>query len=338
MECNAFFDTFPELKLKDNLKDLFGMTQVEKITVSKSKSVLKIKLLSPRLIEKKQLNYVSYEIKKQLLNNTGLFVKIEPAFSLSSQYTPKNLYDAYKESIYEEILEESRMLANIFQSADISITGNDMVITLNDYDVVEYKVSQLVDIIKNIFERCGIAINIKTVFRENKKDIDKKFDIDEVFHTKSLPKPENKEENKEDNRKVKNTEGSTSESKGDGEEVSKKEEKKEFKRFDKDNKYFKREKTETREENPDVIYGRSFTDETIDIVNLSDESGEVAIRGQLMKVDIRAIRNEKSIVSLYITDFTDSIKASTAVSAVALSMPVFFEISFTISALVIFSL
>lgn len=301
MGCEAFFKTFPDLKLKDSLKNLFDMTEVEKISMNREKGTLNIKLLSPRLIEKKQLNYVAYEIKKQLLNNTGLFVKIEPYFKLSSQYNPANLYDAYKESIYDELLEESRLLANLFRSADMEFSGENMTLVLKEYDVVDYKVKQLVSVLKDIFEvRCGIKVNILVEYKQPEKDIDAQFATeDEVFIVKKKviePKPEEKKE----------AEKQTEEKKVD---KPKAEEKTVEKKSFNDNKYYKRERTETREENPDVIYGRSFTDEPMELKDVNDETGEVAVRGQIVTVDIREIRNEKSIVSFIITDFTDSIKA-----------------------------
>ncbi|MBP3339182.1 MAG: PolC-type DNA polymerase III [Lachnospiraceae bacterium] len=299
MGSEKFFDAFPDLKLKDGLKNLFDMTEIEKIFMNKENQTLTIKLLSPRLIEKKQLNYVAYEIKKQLLSNTGLFVKIEPYFKLSSQYNPENLYDAYKESIYEELLEESRLLANLFQSAEMEFLGENMKIILTEYDVIDYKVKQLVTVLKEIFEvRCGIKVDISVEYKQLEQDIDAKFDIDDVY---SVPIIQKKPVEKKETKEVAAEEKKPEEKKAE----EKPAEKKNFK----DNKFFKREKTETREENPDVIYGRSFSDENLDISEINDETGEVAIRGEIVSVDIRAIRNEKSIISFIITDYTDSIKS-----------------------------
>ena len=65
-----------------------------------------------------------------------------------------------------------------------------------------------------------------------------------------------------------------------------------------------------RSDNPDVFYGRDFDDETITIDQIVGEIGEVCIRGKVMSVETRELRNgEKTIVSFAFTDFTDSIKA-----------------------------
>ena len=65
-----------------------------------------------------------------------------------------------------------------------------------------------------------------------------------------------------------------------------------------------------RSDNPDVFYGRDFDDETMNIDQIVGEIGEVCIRGKVMSVETRELRNgEKTIVSFALTDFTDSIKA-----------------------------
>ena len=47
-----------------------------------------------------------------------------------------------------------------------------------------------------------------------------------------------------------------------------------------------------RDSNPDVIYGRDFEGETIPLENITGEMGEVIIRGQVLDVEAREIRNE----------------------------------------------
>ncbi|MDO4284039.1 MAG: PolC-type DNA polymerase III [Eubacteriales bacterium] len=62
-----------------------------------------------------------------------------------------------------------------------------------------------------------------------------------------------------------------------------------------------------RSDDPDVIYGRDFDDDSISISDIVGEIGEVTIRGRIMATDRRDIKNEKTIVKFSITDFEDSI-------------------------------
>lgn len=61
-----------------------------------------------------------------------------------------------------------------------------------------------------------------------------------------------------------------------------------------------------RSDNPDVIYGRDFEEEAMKIEELIGEMGEVVIRGKVLSVDTRDIKNEKTIIIFNISDFTDT--------------------------------
>lgn len=56
-----------------------------------------------------------------------------------------------------------------------------------------------------------------------------------------------------------------------------------------------------------MVYGRDFEGDTIDLESITGEMGEVIIHGQVMDVEAREIRNEKTILIFPVTDFTDSI-------------------------------
>ena len=63
-----------------------------------------------------------------------------------------------------------------------------------------------------------------------------------------------------------------------------------------------------KSDNPAVIYGKDFNDEPIEIKEIQEEMGEVCIRGKVLDVMFRELRNgEKTIVSFPVTDMTDTI-------------------------------
>ena len=70
---------------------------------------------------------------------------------------------------------------------------------------------------------------------------------------------------------------------------------------------FQRRDFVKKSDNPDVIYGRDFEEDAIPIETIVGEMGEVVIRGQIMTLDTREIRGEKTIIIMSVTDFTDSI-------------------------------
>ena len=74
-------------------------------------------------------------------------------------------------------------------------------------------------------------------------------------------------------------------------------------KFKGDGEFFKSAK---RSDNPDVIYGRDFEDEAMSIEDIVGEIGEVAIRGKILNLDKREIKNERTILIFDVTDFSDT--------------------------------
>ena len=65
---------------------------------------------------------------------------------------------------------------------------------------------------------------------------------------------------------------------------------------------------------PDVFYGRNCEGELIPISDIQGELGEVVIHGQIIKLETREIRNNKTIVMFNITDYTDTISGKVFLS------------------------
>ena len=63
----------------------------------------------------------------------------------------------------------------------------------------------------------------------------------------------------------------------------------------------------THSDDPDVIYGRDVQDDAIELKNVIGEMGEITVRGQVRRLEFREIRNERTIVMMDVTDFTDTI-------------------------------
>lgn len=64
----------------------------------------------------------------------------------------------------------------------------------------------------------------------------------------------------------------------------------------------------TEEDSP-VLYGKDFNDEAVKIDDLDETSGEAAVAGQILAMDIREMRNEKALAKFAITDDTNTIEA-----------------------------
>ena len=345
-ERKLFFEVFPDLEIKslvngEILSELFSQVEVEKITSNREKQNINIFIYSKKLIEKHDIQVMERAIENQLFSNTLISVNIIARFDLSNQYTPKNLYDAYRVSILSELKDTSIIMYNIFKKGNVSFDDNNrMLLDVEDTMLNREKLSTLKKLLEKIFcERCGVAINVEFNMIEAKlnkfakqneiitnneiAEISKKLaEIDEenekketILKAKEAKKNGNSgDENSSGKKQI---DGSMNETSRGGKEAEKNGGKSEaIKENSNGNSYggkgyngYRREKFTTKEDNPDVIYGRSFEGEFVSLSDVNEETGEAIIQGQVMKLETREIRNERTIVTFAITDFTDSISA-----------------------------
>ena len=112
VKSKPFFDVFPALYIKGTLHDRLEQTHVERVSATKQKDRISVYLFSTRLILKEDIWAVEKEIKTQLFPKAALTVRIFERFELSSQYTPENLMEIYRESILHELQQYSNIEYN----------------------------------------------------------------------------------------------------------------------------------------------------------------------------------------------------------------------------------
>ena len=301
-----FFDVFPTLKLDTGLHDLFESVAVEKVTSTKRKDFLRVYIASDHLIQKEDVFRVEREIGKQFFLNMPITVKFYEHFTLSAQYDPQKLMDAYGESILLELKESSPVEYSMFRRADISFAGERMLLTLEDTVFGREKAQELTRIHEKIYnERCKIPIQVEVSYKERKagkghEEDDYRFAIQvaEVSARAGFP-VQMKGAGLAAGKAANGTDGelpgspeqelpSRSRRSPGGKEKS------DFKRSLK------------RSDNPDVIYGRDFEEEAMPIEEIIGEMGEVVIRGRVIRADKREIKNERMILMFDVTDYTDT--------------------------------
>lgn len=301
-----FFEVFPSLKLDKTHFDILEQAEVEKITTTSRKDFIRIYIKSQRLIQKETIIYAEKEIKKQLFPNVGIVVKIYEHFQLSAQYNAETLMDVYYESILLELKEYSHLEYMFFKNAELEYPDEKkLLIKIEDTVLAKDKTEELVRVLDKIFvERCGIDVGIQVEYKEAVEGKYAKEDEEKLARQIAEISTRAKRFNGENNGEESNT-GSTTEKNGThGKEKapvksgSTREFKGDFKRD------FKRPMKKS--ENPDVIYGRDIEEESMKIEDIMGEMGEVVIRGKIMNLDKREIRNEKTILIFDVTDFTDT--------------------------------
>ncbi|MCM1304937.1 MAG: PolC-type DNA polymerase III [Lachnospiraceae bacterium] len=334
-----FFETFPTLKLNDPLHDRMEQAAVERVSATKRKDILRIYLYSTRLILKEDIRQTENEIKKQLFPDADLMVKIQERFELSSQYTPENLMEAYRDSILEELRDYSHIEYHAFKQAQIAYPADDrMVLTLEDTVINRSRESELVRVLEKILvERCGFSVKLETAYRKARTgkfaeddELRLQMKVDEISRRVKKNGRESVGMSLEENLSAPmGQQGDTGSAKAglpavdvapkvsqgsqtgkgtarsfQGKDGSKRSE---FRKGGSSRGEFRRGGDAfKRSEDPDVVYGRDFEGEAMPIEDIIGEMGEVVIRGKVLKLDIREIKNEKSLIMFNVTDFTDT--------------------------------
>ena len=322
-----FFEVFPKLKLDQKNQDLFEQTEIEKVTTTKSRELIRVTFLSRHLIQKENVLKVENEIKKQFFQDYTVRVKLYERFQLSGQYTPEKLMELYRDSILLELKNYSPVEYNIFKGADISYPDErEIHLTIDDTVPARSRKDELIRILQKILnERCGFAVHITAAYKAKKtgkykeedelqiarqvaeitarvyggKDGLSKGDMQPVMTgTGTEGKPGDVE-----------VKAGTPEMKASGRPSEGASGKQEFKKGEFKKGDFKKgdfNRSVKRSDNPDVIYGRDFEEEAIPIEEIIGDMGEIVIRGKIIRYDSREIKNEKTILMFDVTDFTDT--------------------------------
>lgn len=293
-----FFDVFPTLQTEKEITDLFEEVEVTKVTTTSLKDRLKIYLLSTHLISKMYMYRMEKMIYEQLFAHTPISIEIVERYQLSEQYTPENLLREYRESILEELREKSAVEYNMFLNAKCVFENeNILCLTLEDTIVARGKQESIVELLKEVFnERCNVPVEVRVLYEEVKESKHKKYNEIRLQQEIQAIVEGNESRRKEHIEEV--NEKKTEEKKE--KTVKSKEEKKPFQKKE----FYSPMK---RSDDPNVIYGRNFEDDTIELSQVVGEMGEITIRGKVIQFDTREIRNEKTIIMFAVTDFTDTI-------------------------------
>ncbi len=320
-----FSDVFPTLKLEGELAHLMETTEVTKVSANHDKSHIRIYLLAKRLIPKDRIWKLEELIKEQIFPQRGIFIHIIEKFSLSGQYTAEHVMEMYKESILEELNAYSVLVYNLFRTAKIEFESpSDMKLTMEKTIVAKTRSQKLEEYLTKVFcERCGLDLKIKMEYvpaKESKyrKNAEKQIqlEVQSIMERTKIAQRDSVESAPEDGANAQDMERQNAEkSTGSVDKNNAKVPKREGSlanpksRFEKKGEFRHRfDDSFKKSSNPDVVYGRDFEDEEIlDIVKIDGPIGEVTIRGKVLTLETREIRNERTIVIFSLTDFTDSL-------------------------------
>ncbi len=296
-----FLEVFPTLKLEDGIREQMEQVDVEKVTTTAHRDFLRIYLHSGHLLQKEVIYRLEREIKKQFFQSTPAEVKIYEGFSLSAQYTPEKLVSAYRESILAELREYDHILYIAFKGAEISFPeGDEMCLVIEDTVLNHEKDAELVRILDKILnERCGCSVRISLQYRQEaeedrlEKEVERAVAV-EAARINAKRKARQNGESQEAVEAVQTAGGQRERKSKEPVRISKAE-------------AAELKKSYKRSNNDDVLYGRDFDGDAMKLEDIIGEIGEVIIHGRIIKQSTREIKNEKTILSFDITDYTDTI-------------------------------
>ena len=282
-----FLNILPDLKLSHEMTELFETVECEKVAASRDYSRIKIYIHSDRLIAHKAIRETERAIRSQMFKDQVDVCLVEK-YHLSRQYTPARLLEAYTGSLIDELEEEGELSANLFRKAEKTFLEPFVLeLKVEENCIAQVKMEKLKHKLEHIFsERFDMPLGIVLGWLPKKKskyavyaDSAMKEEIAQIVQTYEQAKEDQKEVEKQ--------------------EVQQRE-KPAFKK-----NYVKQRLPEDK----DIFYGRNFEGEETEIHEIIDEMGEVVVRGKIIQLETREIRNEKTIVMFAVTDFTDTIKA-----------------------------
>ena len=294
----SFTETFPKLKDEEGFSDLWQFITVSKVSAKPDMSELKVYIRSERLIEKKRIYDIEKLIKDRLFPYKKIRIRLIEKFNLSKQYNLENLYASYIDSILLELRKSKIIYYNMLTTAKVEIKEkNTLELSIEKNTLYVEVMKDFIELLERIFiERCGLGVYIKVNYLEYSKPAkaaNADYEDSYISVTKEIKKEQ--EESK-----------SKAAAKEKILEPTKKEEKKEADKGTTVSKY--PERKYKKSSNPDVLYGRDFTDNIIPIKDIQGEMGEVVIAGSIIELD--TIRIEKTQSTIYIctlSDYSDSI-------------------------------
>ena len=300
LEGQTFIEVFPDYTVPDNLKYVLSNAIVSKVVMKQQTRQLVVHLRSEHIIPRKVLNKVAYDMKKELFGKTSVFISFDDTYELSSAYTLESITNDYWNSILHEVKKMGRVEYSLLSNGEWGFEGNIMTILLEDSFLARDKSRVLKEYLEHLFShRFGKEIQVGFDFTDDAKQAFYKarnhklnLEVDMVMSQIKKVESEKKDSDAED---------------GEGSKEEKKPQRSYSGNFFEERARRQEFSQRRRSKDPDVIYGKDCDGEVVPLEEIVDEIGQVVVRGQILKMELREIRRERTIVSFHITDFTDTI-------------------------------
>ena len=123
----AFLEVFPGLHMTDQMQELLTLVSVDRVSMTRDRSSLRVYIVSSRLIDKRNIWSLEKGIREQLFPGKQIQIRIFEKYTLSEQYTPEKLLTAYRDSLQAELKEYQELLQPILKAIEITMRSAEKV-------------------------------------------------------------------------------------------------------------------------------------------------------------------------------------------------------------------
>ncbi len=309
-----FLEVFHGLRLANQMEELLGLVEVEKVSMSRDRGSIRIFIISPRLIHKKNIMDLEKGIRDQLFPGKRVQIKIMEKYRLSGQYTPEKLLQAYRDSLLMELKHYSIVEYGMLRKAKCRFPQPDLLcMSVEDTMVNKEKAGDLKRVLEKVFhERCGLPVEVAFTYipaakteaaagrgglarqQESRMSPQALPALGQTMAGAAAAASPGAGAKKE----------TAGRDHGAGSAANNGARKNGIKKGDWSERGGYRAK---KSDNPDVLFGRDFEDDFIEIDKIEGEVGQVTVRGKVLDKESRLLRSGKTIIIFHLTDFTDTI-------------------------------
>lgn len=268
---SRFFELFPGVKADAELHELFDDARILNISVFKKSRKLDIHISSPKLIPAS----VVTKVENDLSSAFGLDV-INIKTKFDTKLSARQVFEQYWDSIVYYINKKVVLSRGILQGSSWEMQDGKIVIRLKTCGSYILKSQKCDSIIEDYLKDC-FSISVKIEFMDHTMD---ELQINNYFEYKE----------KEEAKIAVESDAAIAAAGG----ADKKQ---------------RRKQTDPAVCIVDTIMGKTFGDGIMPIIEVTPESGCVAVCGDIVNVEFKEIRGERFICSFDITDYKSSVTA-----------------------------
>ncbi len=329
-------EAFPGFKTEGRLEELMKDVVVYRITTTKDRKLITVYVKASYLVPKKDVRLIEKKLSDHYFPEGEARFRLLESFELSDAYTPRDIFEEYRDSVEAELHDYNPILESIMHRADLSYEdeGKDRIVllTVDDTPVVRNFERELLEILHKIVnERCGVPAVFRAVYipaKHSKAYEDsmarmqneiKAFSERMAVHSAGEDEPFMESNGENEFLPGEDTASQKAPEKAEGaikEEKSEKNEKG-FKSKGKKSQPKKKAGGYKRSDDPGIVYGRNFDDKVVrrgktysisyPICEIEEEMDEVVIKGRVIYDDAIKISGDRVILVFHITDMTDTI-------------------------------